>query len=54
MLMKIIGMTWETKLGAEVKGDKITFDKKEFDKVMNLIAVTHDSVSGGFLVKYEE
>ncbi len=54
MNIKIIGMTWETKLNAEVKGDKITFDKKEFDEVMNLIAETHDAVSGGFLVKYEE
>lgn len=54
MLMKIIGITWETKLNAEVKGDKITFDKQEFDEVMDLIAITHDEVSGGFLVKYEE
>ncbi len=54
IIMKIVGMGWETSIDAEVEGDKITFDRREFDRVMNLIAKTHDEVSGGFLVEYEE
>lgn len=52
--MRIIGISWKTHLCAEVEGDKITFNKKKFDEVMRFIAETHDAVSGGFLIKYEE
>lgn len=52
--LNIVGMTWEASIDAEVKDGKITFNKEEFDKVMNLIAKTHDEVSGGFWIKEEE
>lgn len=48
--MKIIGMTWETEMNAEVEGDKISFNRTEFDQAMGIIARTHDEVSGGFQI----
>ena len=54
MKLLIIGMGWETSLEGKVEGDKITFDRKEFNEVTNLIARTHDEVSGGFQVVEEE
>lgn len=48
--MKFIGFGWEASLDAEVEGDKITFDKKEFDQVMGVVAETHDAISGGFQI----
>ncbi len=48
--LNIVGMGWETSLNAEVEGDKITFDRKEFDQTMSIIAETHDTISGGFKV----
>ncbi len=51
--LNIIGMTWETSVNAEVEGDKITFNKKEFDEMMSVIAETHDAISGGFQIVEE-
>lgn len=50
MKLLIKGMGWETSLEGKVEGDKITFNKKELDGVMAIIAETHDSVSGGFQI----
>lgn len=50
IILNIIGMTWKTELNAEVEGEKITFDRKEFNQAMGTIAETHDTVSGGFQI----
>ena len=51
IIIKAQGMGWEATLPAELEEDRIIVNKDDLLKFLGTISYTHDTISGGFLVK---
>jgi len=56
MKLRVNGIGWKIEIDYdyELDGDKICIKKNDFIKMLNVLATTHDTVSGGFQFTFED